>query len=121
VRRVGLTWRDAVSGVAVVAAVLAYAAYMGGMRLIVVSSAPAASTTIFVLGLGCAVCVTGDLYTKPQPRAGVIVRRVTCGLGVLAGFFGLAGIVAGSVYALRNMVMLIVIFWTTAAIWHVVQ
>jgi hypothetical protein len=35
---VGLTWRDGVSGVAVVAAVIAYAAFLGGVRLFLVST-----------------------------------------------------------------------------------
>jgi hypothetical protein len=118
VLRMGLTWRDAVSGLAVVMLVIAYAAYLGGARLPLVSSAWAASATILVLGFGCAVCATSDLYTKPQPRGGVAVRRITSGIGMLAVVFGLTGIVADSAYALRSLVMLIIIFWTTAALWH---
>lgn len=121
VRSVELTWRDAVSGAAVVMAIIAYAAYLGGVRLQLVSSAPAASVTILLLGAGCAVCQTGYLYTRPQPRRGVILRRITCGIGVLAVGYGLAGILAGSGYALRNLVMLVIIFWTTTALWHVLQ
>lgn len=115
----GLTWRDAVSGVAVAAAVIAYAAFLGGVRLFLVSTAWAASATILVLGFGCAVCVTGELYTKPQPRPGVILRRITCGIGILAVGYGLTGIATGSGYALRNLVLLLLIFWGTAALWHV--
>jgi hypothetical protein len=116
---VGLTWRDGVSGVAVVAAVIAYAAFLGGVRLFLVSTAWAASATILVLGVGCAVCLTGELYTKPQPRPGVILRRITCGIGILAVGYGLTGIVADSEYALRNLVLLVMFFWGTAALWHV--
>lgn len=82
-----------------------------------VSSASAASATILVLGSGCAACVARDLYTAPQPRGGVTVRRITSGIGMLAVVFGLAGIVTDSVYALRNLVMLLIIFWGTAALW----
>lgn len=114
----GLTWRDAVSGLAVAVLVLAYTAYLAGTRLPLVSSAWAASATILALGFGCAVCATSDLYTKPQPRWGVAVRRITSGIGMLAVVFGLTGIVADSAFALRNLVMLIIIFWTTAALWH---
>ena len=103
------------------AAIIVYAAYVGGVRLIVTLSAPGASAAILLLGICCAVCETGDLYTKPQPRSGVIMRRVTCGILVLALGFGLAAIASGSGYALRNMLMMIIIFWTTAAIWHVAQ
>jgi hypothetical protein len=117
----GLTWRDAVSGAAVVAVVVAYAAHMGGVRVALVASTAAASATILLLGAGCAVLVTGDLYTQPQPRWGLIMRRVTCGIGALGAAYGLAGMVADSGYGLRNMVMLIVILWTTAAIWHLVR
>jgi hypothetical protein len=114
----GLTWRDTVSVLAVVASLIAYAGYLGGARLFLVSSAWAASATALVLGFGCAVCATGDLYTKPQPRSGVLLRRVTCGIGVVAIGYGLTGMVADSAYALRNLIMLIIVFWTTAALWH---
>jgi hypothetical protein len=118
VLRMGLTWRDAVSGLGVAVLVITYAAYLAGARLSVVSSASAASATILVLGTGCAVCVARDLYTAPQPRGGVTVRRITSGVGMLGAVFGLTGIVADSGYALRNLVMLLIIFWVTAALWH---
>lgn len=114
----GLTWRDAVAGLGVVVVVFAYAGYVGGVRLPLVSSASAASATILVLGIGCAACATGDLYTKPQPRWGVAIRRFTAGTGMLAVAFGLAGMVTNSGFALRNLVVLIIMVCGTAALWH---
>lgn len=114
----GLTWRDAVSGLGVAVLVIGYAACVSGARLLVVSSASAASATILVLGSVCAACVARDLYTAPQPRGGVTFRRITSGIGMLAAVFGLTGIVTDSVYALRNLVMLLIMFWGTAALWH---
>jgi hypothetical protein len=49
----------------------------------------------------------------------VILRRITCGIGILAVGYGLTGVVANSGYALRNLVMLVMIFWGTAILWHV--
>jgi len=115
----GLTWRDPVSGIAVVMIVLIYAAHLAGVHLLLVSSAWATSAVVLVLGFGCAAIATGDLYTRPQPRSGVVVRRVTAGIGLIALAFGLTGIVADSQYALRNLVGAMIMFWGTAALWHV--
>lgn len=115
----GLTWRDTVSGIAIVMIVLAYAAYLAGTRLPLVSSAWATSTVVLVLGFACAASATGDLYTRPQPLSGVVVRRVTAGIGMIALTFGLTGIVADSQYALRNLVAVMIMFWGTATLWHV--
>jgi hypothetical protein len=116
--RMGLTWRDGVSGLVLLAVIVAYAAYLGGAHLFLVSSTWAASATILVLGFGCAACATSDLYTRPQPRWGVAMRKITFGIGLLALLYGLAGIVANSTYGLRNMVALIIVCWGTACIWH---
>ena len=114
----GLTWRDAVSGVIVVTILVGYVAYLQEVRLLLVSSTFAASASILVLGAGCAVIATADLYTRPQPRSGVAIRRITAGIGVLGLAYGLTGMVTGSGYALRNLVMTTVALWATAALWH---
>lgn len=115
----GLTWRDTVSGIAIVMIVLAYTAYLAGAQLLLVSSAWATSAVVLALGFGCAASATGDLYTRPQPRSGVVVRRITAGIGVIALTFGLTGIVFDSQYALRNLVAVMIMFWATATLWHV--
>lgn len=115
----GLTWRDTVSGIAIVMIVFAYAAYLAGTQLLLLSSAWATSAVVLALGFGCAASATGDLYTRPQPRSGVVVRRVTAGIGVIALMFGLAGMVTDSQYALRNLVAAMIMFWGTATLWHV--
>jgi hypothetical protein len=114
----GLTWRDGVSGLILMVVIVAYTAHLGGARLFFVSSTWAASATILVLGFGCAACATSDLYTRPQPRWGVAVRRITCVMGLLALLYGLDGIVANSAYGLRNTVAFIITCWGTAFIWH---
>src|ERR1017187_3333698 len=80
----GLTWRDAVSSFAILVIVIAYAAYLGGTTLLLISSTWAMSAVVLVLGIGCAVVAASDLYTRPQPRLGEGFRRigaVTAALG----------------------------------------
>ena len=80
----GLTWRDAVSSCAIVVIVITYAVYLGGTSLLLISSAWATSAVVLVLGIGCAVVASGDLYTRPQPRLGEVFRGIATGLGTIA-------------------------------------
>jgi hypothetical protein len=114
----GLTWRDAVSGGLVFIIVVAYTGYLAGARLLLVSSTWAAGTTILILGIACAVIATGDLYTKPQPRWGVAVRRLTAGLGMLGLTLGVTCLVTDSAFALRDLLAVSMALWGTAALWH---
>jgi hypothetical protein len=113
-----LTWRDAVSTLAIAMIMVAYAGYLQGMGLPLVSTAWATSAVIMVLGIGCAVSATGDLYTSPQPRSGAILRRITAGIGMFALITGLAGLITGSAYALKILVMATLALWGTATVWH---
>jgi len=115
----GLTWRDLVSSAAVVAMILAYTAFRTGSDLPALSSAWAASVVELVLGGICAVSAAGDLHTRPQPREGVIFRKVTTVLGTIALLAGLIALIADSGAALEVLVVFTAFLWLTATIWHV--
>jgi len=86
----GLTWRDLVSSIAVLLMVLAYASFVSAPSLGLLSSAWAASAVELVLGSICAVSAASDLHARPQPRQGVIFRKITTVLGTIAVLAGLA-------------------------------
>ncbi len=115
----GLTWRDAVSSFAILVIVVAYAAYIGGTTLLLISSAWATSAVVLVLGIGCAVITASDLYTRPQPRAGEVFRWITTVLGTIAVIAGLIGLVTGSAHALEILVVVTITLLGTATLWHV--
>ena len=116
----GLTWRDLVSSAAVVTMMMAFVAFRFGTDLPLLSSAWTASVVELVLGGVCAVSAAGDLHTRPQPREGVIFRRVTTVLGTMALLAGLIALIADSGHALEILVVITGFLWLTATIWHVV-
>ena len=115
----GLTWRDLVSSAAVVAMMLAFMAFKLGTDLPLLSSAWAAGAAELVLGGICAVSAAGDLHTRPQPREGVIFRKVTTVLGTIALLAGLIALIGNSGRALEFLVVFTAFLWLTATIWHV--
>jgi hypothetical protein len=115
----GLTWRDAVSSLAILVIVIAYAAYLGGTTLLLISSAWAMSAVVLVLGIGCAVVAASDLYTRPQPRLGEVFRRITTVLGTIAVIAGLIGLITSSAHALEILVVVTITLLGTATFWHV--
>ena len=115
----GLTWRDVVSSCAIAVIVLAYAAYLGGTSLLLISSAWATSASVLVLGIGSAVIGGGDLYTRSQPRLGEVFRRIATGLGTIAVIAGLVGMITGSGHALEILVVVTIAWLGTAPFWHV--
>lgn len=115
----GLTWRDAVSTLAIAVIVTVYAAYLEGTGILLISSAWATTAVILPLGIGCAVIATGDLYTTAQPRSAEVVRRITAVIGMIALAAGLIGLVTGSAFALEILVMVTIVLWATATSWHV--
>ena len=72
-----------------------------------------------VLGAICAVFAAADLHTRPQPRAGRVVRRITTGFGAIALVAGLAGLAANSPKAVEILVVAMGFLWLTATLWHV--
>ena len=117
----GLTWRDLVSSVAITVMVVAYASFAYGTSLLLLSSAWAASAVELVLGSVCVVTAAGDLHTQPQPRQGVIFRRITTVLGAIALLAGLAGLIANSAHAVEILVVTTTFLWLTGTIWHVLS
>ena len=116
----GLTWRDLVSSAAVVTMMMAFVAFRFGTDLPLLSSAWTASVVELALGCICAVSAAGDLHTRPQPREGVIFRKVTTVLGTIALLAGLIALIADSGHALEILVVVTGFLWLTATIWHVV-
>ena len=115
----GLTWRDLVSSAAIVTMMTVYVAFRTGTDVPLLSSAWTASVVEIVLGCICAVSAAGDLHTRPQPREGVIFRRVTTVLGTIALLAGLIALIADSEAALEVLVVTTTFLWLTATIWHV--
>jgi hypothetical protein len=115
----GLTWRDLASSVAVVAMVFAYVAFQLRAGLLLLTSAWATACVELVLAAVCAVTAAADLHTRPQPRAGRIVRRVTTVLGAIALVAGLAALLANSGHAVEILLVTTIFLWLTATLWHV--
>lgn len=109
------------SGVTVAVMVVAYGSFVSGTGLVLLSSAWAASAVELVLGSVCAVSAAGDLHTRPQTRQGVIFRKVTTVLGVIALLAGLYGLIANSGHAVEILVVATTFLWLTATIWHVLS
>ena len=114
----GLTWRDLVSSAAIVTMLWAFVAFKTGTDLPLLSSAWTASVVELVLGCICAVSAAGDLHTRPQPREGVIFRKVTTVLGTIALLAGLIALIADSGRALEALVVITGFLWLTGTIWH---
>jgi hypothetical protein len=115
----GLTWRDLASSVTALAMILAYASFEFRSGLLLLTSAWATSAVELVLGALCAIAAAADLHTRPQPRPGRVVRRVTTVLGTIALLAGLTGMAANSGHAVEVVVVATVFLWLTATIWHV--
>jgi hypothetical protein len=117
----GLTWRDIASSAVLVAMVLGFVSFEFGTKLVLFSTAWAASAVELVLGAACAVIAAADLHTRPQALQGRIFRRVTTVLGAIALLTGLIGLAGNSGQALETMIVATVFLWLTATIWHVLS
>jgi hypothetical protein len=117
----GLTWRDLVSSIAIVAIIMTFAVYKVVPRAPVVASASSASLVALVLAACCAVCAAIDLHTRELSRLGLVYRRITTVTGTIALCAGLAGVVASSGQALEILVVSTVVLWLTATVWHVLS
>jgi len=117
----GLTWRDLASSAILVAMVLGFVSFEFGTKLVLFSTAWAASAVELILGGACAVIAAADLHTRPQDLQGRIFRRVTTVLGAIALLTGLIGLAGNSGQALETMVVATVFLWLTATIWHVLS
>ena len=117
----GLTWRDLVSSATMVLIVLAWAGLKLHQGLPLLSSAWAVSIVELGLSTGCALTAAGDLHTRPQPRAGVLIRKATTLLGSIALVAGLAGLIGDSAHALEVLVMAMIMLWLAGTCWHVMS
>jgi hypothetical protein len=117
---VGLTWRDLVSSIAVVAMIIVYYAYRVEVRTAIFSGW-AAGALLLALSVVCAISAAFDLHTRPQPRGGVLCRRLTTVLGTVGLVAGLLGIFTGSGQALEVLVVATVFLWVTGTLWHVLS
>jgi hypothetical protein len=117
----GTTWRDGVSGGALVVIITAYVAYLSGTSLVLLSTAGATSAVAAVCGIGSAVLAAGDGKSIVQRLAGVVFRRIVTVLGTLAVLAGLAGMVTGSQHALEILVVLSIAMLATPSFWHVLM
>lgn len=115
----GLTWRDAVSFLAILVIAAVYAVFAGGTSLLLLSSAWATCAVVLVVGIGSAVVAANDLYTRPQPRAGELLRRTVTVLGTIAVIAGVVGLITGSAHALEILVVVTIALLGTATLWHV--
>ena len=113
------TWRDLVSSAVLVAMILAYSSLELGPSLPLLTSAWSTSAVELFLGCVCAVTAAADLHTRPQPRAGRIVRRITTVLGSIALVAGLAGLAGNSAHAVEILVAATTSLWLAATVWHV--
>ena len=118
---VGLTWRDIASSAIVAAMVIGFVSFEFGTKLVLFSTAWAASAVELILGAACAVIAAADLHTRPQALQGRIFRRVTTVLGAIALLTGLIGLAGNSGQALETMVVATIFLWLTATIWHVLS
>jgi len=117
----GLTWRDLVSSAALIAIILTFTTYKLDPSAPLISSAATASIVALVLGACCAVAAAVDLHTRPQPRLGVIYRRITTVTGAIALLAGVAGVLASSGQALEILVVSTGAVWFTGTCWHVLS
>jgi len=117
----GLTWRDLVSGLLLLAIIVIYAGFQLGADPALLSSASACSAVTLALGACCAMLAAADLHLRVQPRPGVIFRRVTTVLGSVALVAGLAGLLTDSGHALEVLVVMTVLLWAVATFWHVLS
>ena len=85
------------------------------------SSAATTGVMELVLAAWCAVAAAFDLHTAPQPRVGVIFRRITTVTGTIALVAGLIGTLGSSGQALEILVVSTAVLWTAGTIWHVLS
>jgi hypothetical protein len=115
----GLSWRDLVSAITMVAIVWVFIASQLRASMPLVSSVRAASAVALVLAAGCAAAAAWDLHTRPQHGWGLAFRRFTTVTGSIALIAGLLGLLAGSGRALEFLAVATTLLWLAATCWHI--
>lgn len=117
-----LTWRDAVTGVFVVAAVVVYAVWTAGIAMTTVSTT---AIGVVVFALGWAACVTNQremaiVYgvdrTRPRPTTGYAAG--TSALGAVALIAGVAAMFTGNESFVIVLLGALVALWLIATARH---
>lgn len=113
-----LTWRDAVSSLAMAIMLIIYGGYVaGGFWLI--SSTWATAAVLLIVGLGGRAITAGG---KAVPSAELFHRalRVAAAVfGVIALFAGLAALILSSAYSLGIFIMSSIVVWAASVLSHI--
>jgi MFS family permease len=115
-----LTWRDAISTLALCVIVVLYSTYLESPGGWLLSSTWATAAAILIIGLGgLVVGVRGDKHGRSQELFGVITRRASSVFAVIGLIVGLGALVADSAYALKLLVMSSLVAWASLLLSHV--
>jgi hypothetical protein len=113
-----LTWRDAVSTLALIVMVVIYATYVtGGFWLI--SSTWAAAAVLLIVGLGGRMISVGGNAVPSTEFFKRVFRVAAAVFGVVALLAALAALVLGSAYSLKIFIMSSIVVWLGSLMSHV--
>jgi len=113
-----LTWRDAVSSLAMAIMLIIYAGHgAGGFWLI--SSTWAAAAVLLIVGLGGRVISAGGKAVPSGELFPRLLRVAAAVFGVIALLAGLSAVILSSAYALRIFIMSSIIVWAATVLSHV--
>ena len=112
-----LTWRDAVSTLAMAVMLIIYAAYLGG-GFWLITSAWATAAVLLIVGLAGRVISAGG---KAQ-SGGLLLRMLglaSAVFGIIALLAGLTALLLSSSYALLIMIMSSILAWIAGVVRHI--
>lgn len=113
-----LTWRDAVSTLALVIILVIYATYLaGGFWLI--SSTWAAAAVVLIIGLAGRVVSAGDKAVRSAELFHRVLRVAAAVFGVIALLAGLTALFLSSAYALKIFIMSSIVVWVSTLLSHI--
>lgn len=112
-----LTWRDAVSTLAMVVMLIIYAAHSS---LWLISSTWATAAVLLIVGLGGRM-VSVRKTTHPPSEALLhrLLALAAAVFGIIALLAGLSAVVVGSAFALEIFIMASIVVWAVVVVSHV--
>lgn len=114
-----LTWRDAVSTLAMVVMLIIYGVYLSG-GFWIMSSTWATAAVLLIVGLGGRMV---SVHKTMDPPSEELLRRLlaiaAAVFGIIALLAGLSAVVVGSAYALKIFIMASIVVWAVVVISHV--
>lgn len=113
-----LTWRDAVSTLAMAIMLIIYAAH-GASGFWLISSTWAAAAVLLMVGLGGRVISAGGKAVPSSELFHRLLRVAAALFGVIALLAGLSALILSSAYALRIFIMSSIIVWAATVLSHV--